>query len=150
MDLDDLTPDDFNDPDVEQAWLTAMRQKATTYLRAENVYFRKLEAKPAWHLAPMTSIWAVENREDPGYVGWWAFCGDHPSDYISSSEAGTARDALRVLCAQWHELCQHLRDGREHPTRNVGPRASWPQVVAVLEPRVATFLALTRDKSLWP
>jgi len=149
VDFDDLSQEDFNDPDVEEAWIRHMRATAIDYLRSENVYYRKLDDKPAWHIAPITTIWAVESTNEPGYIGWWAFCGDHPSDYISSAQAQSPRDALKVLCEEWQGLCRSLRQGREHPTRAVGPRETWPQILEVLEPRAATLLAFTKDRSLW-
>ncbi len=149
FDFDHLTPEDFNDPDIEEAWIQHMRRIASDYLRTENVYFRALDDKPAWHLAPITSVWAVESTKDPGYVGWWAFCGDHPCDYISSSVAQTPRDALRVLGRNWQDLCGELRAGREPSDRSVGPRETWPEVIALLEPRAEHLLALTKDKNLW-
>ncbi len=149
MDFEELNPEDFNDPDIEEAWLQHMRDLAMAYLSAENVYYRQLDPKPAWHLAPVTTVWAVESTTEPGFVGWWAFVGDHPSDYISSAQAKSPREALQVLAQEWRELCRTLAAGKAHPTRSVGPPEQWPEIIAILEPRAERLLELTRDKALW-
>jgi len=149
MDFEDISIVDFNDPDIENAWLQEMHKQVTQYLGTQNVPLRKLDPAPAWHLSPITSIWAVESQQEQGFIGWWAFAGDHPSDYISSQQASTPRDALQILAHEWQTFCQSLRSGKEDPKRYAGPPQDWPHVIDTLEPRAATLIELVRNDQLW-
>src|SRR6185312_5607819 len=64
---------------------------------------------PAWHVAPYVSIWAIESVVAPGSVGWWAICGDLPTDYCSCEEPRHPRTAARTFAASWRAAAADVR-----------------------------------------
>lgn len=100
----------YDDPKVEEAWLLARRAEVERYLSLAETPHGAIADWPAWHLAPMTSVWAIESLSNPGFVGWWAVSGDHPTDYISSRDLKDPRAALRAICDRWKAYVETMGD----------------------------------------
>jgi hypothetical protein len=70
---------------AEEKWCAECRRQVRRYLAGESVQHGRIGSWPAWHVAPYVSVWAIESRARPGCVGWWAICGDVPTDYESAA-----------------------------------------------------------------
>jgi hypothetical protein len=85
----------------------------------------------------------------PGWVGWWALCGDGPCDYISAASGRHPREALRAFARQWTEVASYMRRGERHPTIDLGTPASWPTLAPLLLRRAELLQSAADDDSEW-
>lgn len=69
------------------AWNTAGRAQIADYLEKEGIASPQIGAWPAFVMAPHFGIWCVELKKQAGRIGWWAFAGDGPTDYVSENGA---------------------------------------------------------------
>jgi hypothetical protein len=104
---------DYDDPQTDNMWCTERRAEVVAYLGRERLTHGRVGEYPAWHVAPYVSIWAIESLAAPGAVGWWVICGDLPTDYISSADATTPRDAVRCFGASWRVVGARMVAGEE-------------------------------------
>lgn len=140
---------DYDDPAVEARWCAERRAEVADYLREEGVVHGQIGEWPAWHAAPHVSIWAIESRRRPGWVGWWVVCGDLPTDYISAGTIRHPRDALRAIGERWFEVAGSMRRGEERPDVTFGPPEERENLAPLLEARAALFAALCDDAANW-
>ena len=139
----------YDDPELEEEWVLSMRRKVEDYLRNQNLDHGEIGEWPAWHVMPITSIWAIESKKSPGWVGWWAIGGDHPTDYISSAQTRHPRGALRAFCAQWNEIAQYMNRGVPHPTIKLGDPSNWDELAKIMETHIRTFEKWAADDEVW-
>jgi type II secretory pathway component PulL len=124
-----------NDPTDEEdaAWYAMQRQKVLNYLAEQGFVHLNIGEWPAWHVAPIVSVWAVESVKQPGWVGWWAISGDCPTDYVTCGGERNPRQALRDLGRRWLEGAEQWA---------AGERASdWGLRTENLEQELAPMLA---------
>jgi hypothetical protein len=100
-------------------------------------------------LAPYISIWAIESKKAPGWVGWWVFSGDGPTDYVSAEKIKNPRDAMRELGQRWKEVSEYISAGREHPSYNMGGPENWPELAPRLASRASIMLDWADNESMW-
>jgi Domain of unknown function (DUF4826) len=120
---------DYNDPAVEEQWCAERRAEVTAYLQRERVDHGRVGEWPAWHVAPYVSIWAIESKQRPGWVGWWAICGDLPTDYVSAETIKEPRDAVRSIAEVARASATHgdRQESSRHLYRSArGPGVSRP------------------------
>jgi hypothetical protein len=144
------TPDD-DDPAFEERWCAERRGAIADYLQREKVDHGEIGEWPAWHVAPYVSIWAIESKKSPGWVGWWAISGDLPSDYISAEKIKHPRQALRAIAERWLEVASHMKAGKQHPTRtvrNLDP-SNQRELAPLLQERGELLLKYSNDDSCW-
>ena len=139
----------YDDTEAEAAWILSMRRQVEDYLRREGLVHEGIGADPAWHVPDVTSIWAIESRKSPGWVGWWAISGDHPTDHISSANTKHPRAALRAFCARWRELVRCMRHGVPHPAIRLGDPGDTEELADLFEPRVELLESWSADDGLW-
>lgn len=142
------TPD-YDDPDVEEAWVEQQGREVARYLVTTGVRHGEVSEWPTWHVAPATSIWAIESGKTPGALGWWVISGDHPTDYMSARDANNPRDALRGFAQRWHELATYMKAGKPHPSIVMGSPAQWPELAPMLEGRAKVLSEWAADAALW-
>lgn len=112
---------DYDDPDVEEHWCLARRIEVERYLQVQGIDHGGVGEWPAWHLAPAVSIWAINSRNNPGWVGWWVVCGDIPSDYISADGLRHPRQALRAIGARWTRMVSGETADEGHVSKELLP-----------------------------
>ncbi len=95
------------------------------------------------------SLWAVQSRRAPGWVGWWVIAGDLPTDYVSSADGRTPRDALRAIARGWHDVAAHMARGEPHPDMTISAPAQWPALSDLLQRRASLLAAWVDDDDLW-
>jgi len=140
---------DWDDPDVEAQWCDERRKEVGEYLSKEGLDHGEIGSWPAWHVAPYVSLWAIESLKNPGTVGWWAISGDLPTDYISSSDAHQPRRALRVFADIWDDVASHMREGKSHPSINIGSLETKSKLIPLLEKRSEALRRFAEDDSIW-
>lgn len=136
------------EPTPEEQWLAIERQKVVEYLDFQGCRHAGVEKWPTFHVEPDFALWAIQSTKHVGRVGWWAISGDVPTDYMSSTLGEHPRDALRHFSAEWADVADHMRRGKEHPTLNMGTPAEWPELAEMLQQR-ADALARYADEEGW-
>ncbi|QWV94297.1 DUF4826 family protein [Geomonas oryzisoli] len=141
--------DDFENPEIEERWCTEQRSEVQDYLLGQNVDYGEIGEWPAWHVAPMVAIWAIESKVNPGWVGWWAISGDVPTDYISAEKVKNPREAMRVFAKVWAEVSGGMLRGESHPTIKIGNPENWPELGNLLKRRSDLLAQFAEDDSVW-
>ena len=137
-----------SDPD-EARWCAECREEVARYLSRQGLEHGEVGEWPAWHIEPYVSIWAIESLARPGWVGWWAICGDLPTDYISADSCRHPRLAMKQFAENWLELVPFLREGRSHPTARIPVSGPDPEHAELLATRAGLLLEWSGDDSVW-
>jgi hypothetical protein len=143
---------DYDDPEVEERWCAEKRQCVAEYLRSQGVEHGRIGEWPAWHLAPYVSIWAIESRDRPEWIGWWAICGDLPTGYISSADVEPPqhpRKAIRAIAQFWLKVVDAWSHGLEYEGYRIGGPYSHQELAPLLEARAKLLIDFADDESLW-
>lgn len=140
---------DYDDPMVEEQWCQERRAQVEDYLLHEGVEHGRIGEWPAWHLAPYVSVWAVESKARPEWVGWWVICGDLPTDYVSAAKIKHPREAIRCFAERWRELARVMASGDRAPDIQIGPPEDGPSLSALLNSRASTLLVWVDDDAQW-
>ena len=138
----------MNDDDFKE-WVTAQRVRVEEYLRARGISEPMVGAWPAFEAAPHFAIWVVESKKAPGKVGWWAFSGDIPTDYVSEEGECHPRSALRSLLDRWRAHLVFLNDGRQPPDATWGDGTNLKELGALLEKRIGILDRWLHDDAMW-
>ncbi len=141
---------DYDDPAVEEQWCFDMRAQVARYLETGQVSHGQIGKWPAWHVAPYVSVWAIESRTKPGWVGWWVICGDLPTDYVSADEIKHPRKALEAPADRWQGYCAAVRSGFMPDDMTIGGVPDSPgELLPLLESRAKTLAEWASDDSMW-
>lgn len=143
---------DYDDPAKEEQWCNEQRQAVAEYLQKEKVPYNDIGEWPAFHLAPHLSLWAVESREVLGSIGWWAICGDLPTDYISAADLEPPqhpRKALRVFAENWDDIVRAWKEDKEAVNVRLGSMKDRELLGPLLATRSKFLLELAADDELW-
>lgn len=138
-----------DDPVAEQAWCMERRMEIIAYLQREGLEHGRVGESPAWHVAPYVSIWAIESIAVRDAVGWWAICGDLPSDYVSSADAKTPREAASQIAQAWLEAAAQMSAGAEPVGMTIGNLERGPELGLLLRARAELLLSWTQDENRW-
>ena len=134
---------------AEERWCAERRREVKAYLKRERVEHGRVGSWPAWHVVPYLSLWAIESRVRPGWVGWWAICGDIPTDYLSSRRAKHPRTALRAFGKRWLAIARSMERGRARRSVQIGTPSDWPALVPLLRTRARLLVRLANAGRLW-
>jgi len=130
----------------EENWCAAQRLQVAEYLQREGVIHGEIGDWPAWHIAPYVSVWAIESVKAAGSVGWWALCGDLPTDYCSAEDCRHPRLAMQKIAEEWHDAVQTSKPG----DATLGDTSLPISLAPLLEKRAELLLRWVRDDSVWP
>ena len=133
----------------DEDWCQERRAEVSEYLKCEGIVHGRVAEWPGWHIAPYVSVWAIESDSRPDWVGWWAICGDLPTDYVSAREIRSPREAVIAIAERWLEVSSCMARGVPHPELKIGNSNEWPSLVPLLESRASTLLQWANDQSLW-
>jgi hypothetical protein len=133
----------------EETWHGECRIRVADYLKDQGVVHGRIGDAPAWSVPCVMSVWAVESVRAPGWVGWWVLCGDGPTDYVSSKDSLTPREAVRAVAQRWREACAYLARGEAPPHFQLGSSDSRPQLAPLLESRAELLLQWVADDAIW-
>lgn len=143
---------EFDDAEVEQRWCDEQQKIVADYLRSQKFKHGQIGEWPAWHLFPYVSIWAIKSLKRPERIGWWAICGDLPTDYIYVADVDPPqhpRKAMRVFADNWLKVVQAWREGREIENTRIGDSSSHGELGPLLESRATLLMEWANDDSLW-
>jgi hypothetical protein len=140
---------DYDDPAVEEQWCEERRAQVTTYLHDERVEHGRVGEWPAWHVAPYVSLWAIESKKRPDWIGWWVICGNLPTDYISAAKIKHPRDAIRAFAEEWRHQAKLMASGEGRADIYIGDQKNWASLAPLLETRASILLEWANDDSLW-
>ena len=140
---------DYDNPEVEELWCNERRSDVVAYLHQERLVHGQVGEWPAWHLAPYISIWAIDSKTNPGWVGWWAVAGDLPTDYISAGVIRHPRDAMQAIAARWHTAAEDMARGNASPDFSIGAPADWQALAPQLTSRAELLQSWAADSELW-
>jgi hypothetical protein len=138
----------LDDSDIEE-WVSRQRARVGEYLRRHGITDPNVGEWPAFEMAPMFAIWAVVSKRVPGKIGWWAFSGDCPTDYISEDGQCHPRSALRRLLEEWRIHVSFMRRGEQPPDMNFGEHADLRHLGELLEKRTELLGEWVLDDSMW-
>ena len=144
-----MTVPDYDDPQIEERWCGERRMDVLNYLSREGVVPGKVGDWPAWHVAPYVSVWAIESKENPDRIGWWAIAGDLPTDYVSAYTIKDPRSAVTVISERWQDLSGYMLRGEPHPEIQIGQPEAWPQLGSLLRSRASLLARWAKEESLW-
>jgi len=130
------------------AWVSLERSRVKAYLEREGISSPNIEW-PAFDVAPRFAIWAVESKKAPGWVGWWAFSGDCPTDYVSEDGSSHPRNALRLLLEKWGAYVPALKEGRKPDGISFGEGSDLATLGDSLERRITVLNEWLEDDELW-
>ena len=134
---------------MEEQWCAERRAEVTAYLERERVDHGRVGEWPAWHVAPYVSIWAIESKQRPGWVGWWVISGDLPTDYVSAKTIKQPRDAVRSIAEGWREQARLMATGESHPDIYIGRPEDRASLAPLLAARASKLLEWADDDSVW-
>ncbi len=130
-------------------WVAKERRRVKDYLVRQGIKNPNVGKWPAFEASPYFAIWAIESKKAPGQIGWWAFSGDCPTDYISAAGKCHPRNALKILLKEWKRHVSYLKKGRQPPNAIFGNSNNLSEVGEQLEKRVAILSGWIKDDSLW-
>lgn len=133
----------------EDLWISAERDRVNEYLEKQRVEHLGVGEFPAFHIHPYLSLWAVQSKRRPGWVGWWVISGDLPSDYINSESAKHPREALRVFATRWQEVSSFMVRGEVHPDYSIGSPEQWPELGDLLQKRAEILQSYADNDNVW-
>ena len=140
------------DATEEARWCAAQRAIVVSYLEAEGLVHAEIGEWPAWHLAPIVSVWVVESLAHPGWIGWWVISGDIPTDYISASAVTPPqhpRKALTVFATSWLAQARATEPPLTAIRASPGSIVLTEETSSMLESRAKLLLSWTADDDLW-
>ena len=138
----------MDDSEFEQ-WVSLERAKVESYLEAQGIENATVGPWPAFDVAPKFAIWPVESNKFGGRIGWWAFSGDCPTDYVSEDGNCHPRHALALLLERWRGYLPYMRRGEQPPDAEVGDPSNLPTLARLLEGRIAILSEWWLDDDLW-
>jgi hypothetical protein len=144
-----MDPLDWDDPAVVERWCGECRRTITDYLAREGVVHGGVGPEPAWHLAPYISIWAIESLGVAGSVGWWAICGDLPTDYLSAANVKHPRNAMLAFADIWKDVADCMAQGKPHPSISFGPSERSEELASLLENRSGILRRFAENDAVW-
>lgn len=140
---------DYDDPALEAQWFAERRAEVMGYLQNEEVDHGRVGERPAWHIAPWVSVWAIESKKSADWVGWWVICGDLPTDYVSAETIKHPRDAVRAIAEEWLEQARLMANADSHPGTRIGRPEDRASLAPLLATRASQLLEWADDDSIW-
>lgn len=139
---------EMDETDFEN-WVEKERNKVELYLNAQGIMKPNVGPWPAFEAAPYFAIWAVESKKVAGKIGWWAFSGDCPTDYVSEDGKCHPRNALKILIEKWKSFIPYLKKGKQPPDNKFGEGNNLKLLGDLLETRVSILEGWLSNDELW-
>jgi hypothetical protein len=139
----------YDDPKVEEKWCDERFVEVAEYLQDQGIVHGRIGRRPAWHVAPCASVWAIESQMSSECVGWWVICGDLPTDHVSADTIKNPREAIRAISKRWFEVSDYMSRGEKHPTSSIGTPETWSTLGPLLKSRAEILAEWTNDDEIW-
>jgi hypothetical protein len=129
------------------AWIkTQLNEAVRTFIDEGNIQSPLLEAKPAWVLPFQILIGKIRGQGRPKDFDWF-ICGDLPTDFLSSANASTPRDAARHFALKWH--LRAARDQAMEEQSSPEAESNRSQVDDQLVEKAEALYGLVENTGLW-
>ena len=130
-------------------WNTEKRKCVINYLEEQGLESPNVGDWPAFEVAPHFGIWCIESKKQKGKIGWWAFAGDCPIDYVSENGECHPRSALKTLLSKWKSYIPDMKNGNQTPVVNFGDGFNIEELADLLVTRVGILEDWLADDGLW-
>ena len=140
---------DIDSSNENEAWCGERRAQVAAHLKSERLKHRELADWPAWHVAPIVSIWAVENQSATREIACWVICGDVPTDTISAQSTMTPRAAVRAFATKWHDAASQMAKANPAKIQTSGKLERAHELALFLEVRARQLTDWANDDSMW-
>lgn len=130
-------------------WVKSERKKVKEYLEKEGIENPNIGECPAFEVNPYFAIWAIESKKSPEKIGWWAFSGDCPTDYVSEDGKCNPRNALENLINKWKEYVPSLKSGKQPKDVNFGKKSELKEFGKLLEDRIKVLEEWLMNNDIW-
>jgi hypothetical protein len=138
-----MTDDEFD------RWVDEERGHVERYLVHHGIDSPTVGPWPAFEMAPYFAIWAVESHLQPGSIGWWAFSGDCPADFVAEDGNCHPRNALRLLLERWEASIPYMKAGVQPPGVKFGEDDQLKLLAGLLETRIEIYTEWLENDELW-
>ncbi len=135
---------------AEESWCAARAIEVAACLQQQALEHGRIGVWPAWHVMPYASLWAVESKHRPEWLGWWVISGDLPTDALAAHDLATPREALRAFGKRWVMHAECLDRGDVPPAWAHLPHEALPKLAAQLKSRGAALQVWADDAASWP
>jgi len=139
--------DQYDDPELRAAWLSAQRQHVTEYLKEQRVPYGSVPTEPGWDVAPYVAVWPILGAS--GAPQYWVIVGDLPADFVSADTTHSVRDAVRAFARRWETVAQYMLRGESHPTISIGKPSDASDLGDLLLTRARTLAEFADQDNLW-
>jgi len=141
-------PEDFDKPEMNDAWCAQQHKMVKWFMSHQSVKHGLIASSPAFHIAPLVSVWAIESAAHPGAVGWWVLAGDLPIDYFSAQTLDHPRKVLVAAADKWDEMLENIEAGR--PNKVIIPGLDEkPELREMLAARSTSLRQMAKDERVW-
>lgn len=141
-----MKSDDYDDPQLESAWLAEQRKHIRSYLAQERIPVKSMRKTPSWFVAPYMCIWQVRNTANQLL---WVIAGDLPTDYLGGWEASNAREAVLAFSSRWQTIARSMMRGNLHPQFRIGRVEDSTDLGSLLLKRADILAKWAADDSIW-
>ena len=87
------------------------------------------------------------SRASDRRVGWWAICGDLPTDYCSAgADCRHPRLAVKKIAEEWRDAVSAIKPG----DTTIGDTDLSVSLAPLLEARTKMLLEFAADPNIWP
>ena len=86
-------------------WVREQYLKATKYLADKGIVTKSVVTTESRYIVPVVAVWKLVTITNEAV---WVIGGDLPSDHITVSAAGDAREALRNFSMKWQLQANNL------------------------------------------
>jgi hypothetical protein len=135
--------------EAEERWCAEQRETVVAYLVEQGLNAPTVGEWPAWHVAPVIAVWAVESESRPDWVGWWAVSGDVPTDYTTCGEERHPREALRDIGKRWSEAAAAWGRRERHEVMRLRSVEREEELAPMLKVRGKMLIAWAADDTIW-
>lgn len=143
MQPNDPSTNPMSDEEI-RAWCNKSYQDATAYLAKNGMITESVVLEKSRYLPPIVAVWQLKSSENEFY---WAISDTVKSDYIPTSAAATARDAVKIFSLRWQLEVEKLNDEAESSdeTNENAQKAS----IKELEVAASSLYQLYENEVLW-
>ncbi len=137
-------------PDADLAWCDARRADVEAHLQTVGLAHGRIGEAPAFYAVPYASLWAVESKDRPEWIGFWAIAGDLPTDALPAHGIDTPRDAMRAFGKRWTNHASAMEGGEVPQAWRHLSDGELLKLTAQFRKRGPALTLWADDASAWP
>ncbi len=113
-------PNPYDDEEVSTKWCAECRDRLVAELANQGVGYGQIDDEPVAYAPPHASVWAVESKQSPGTVEWWALVGECPFVLGPAEKVRSPRDFLRAISRHWNAQADAQQEAARQARRAAG------------------------------